>query len=314
MQMPENDIPGPRREFVGHGRHVPRVVWPDEARVAVNFVINYEEGSEVQMAADGRNETILSEMTLGLESRYRDLALESVYEYGPRAGIWRLQRLFDSRGIPVTFYAAAVAVERNAEVAGWLRDSDHEVCSHGWRWEEVWLLSRDEERAHIDAAVRSFEQTCGRRPLGWYCRYGPSVHTRELLVEEGGFVYDADAYNDDLPYYVQVLDRQHLVVPYTLTYNDARFVTPQGYGSPSDFLDNVKRGLDYLWEEGATHPRMMSIGLHPRLIGQASRASALAEFVDYARRKGAVWFARRIDIANWWNEHHHEFVVDANDG
>ena len=308
MKMPSRDIPGPPRDLVGYGRHVPRVRWPDDARVAVSFVINMEEGSEVQMAADGRNEAILGEFPpLGLEGGYRDLALESVYEYGSRAGIWRLQRLFDGRGVPVTLYAAAVAVERNPDVAAWIRDSDHDICSHGWRWEEVWRLSRDEERAHVEAAVRSFESTCGRRPLGWYCRYGPSVHTRELVVEEGGFVYDSDAYNDDLPYFVQVRGQRHLVVPYTLTYNDARFVTGSGYGSPSDFMDQMKRGLDYLWEEGATHPRMMSVGLHPRLVGQAARASALAEFIDYARKKGRVWFAHRIDVARWWLDHHEEF-------
>jgi peptidoglycan/xylan/chitin deacetylase (PgdA/CDA1 family) len=313
MKMNEDQISGPRRDFVGYGRHIPKVSWPDEARVAVNLVINYEEGSEVQMSADGRNESILGEMSLGLESQYRDLALESVYEYGARAGIWRLQRMFDSRSIPTTVFAAAVAVERNLEVARWLRDSEHEICSHGWRWEEVWRLTRDDERAHIDAAVKSFEETCGRRPLGWYCRYGPSVHTRELLVEEGGFTYDADAYNDDLPYNVEVLGRRHLIVPYSFTYNDARFVASQGYGGPSDFLDNIKRGFDYLWEEGESHPRMMSIGLHPRLVGQASRASALAEFLDYARKKGGVWFARRIDIAEWWNDHFLEFALDIQD-
>ncbi|MFB3111511.1 MAG: polysaccharide deacetylase family protein [Gemmatimonadales bacterium] len=313
MKMNEDQISGPRRDFVGYGRHIPKVSWPDEARVAVNLVINYEEGSEVQMSADGRNESILGEMSLGLESQYRDLALESVYEYGARAGIWRLQRMFDSRSIPTTVFAAAVALERNLEVARWLRDSEHEICSHGWRWEEVWRLTRDDERAHIDAAVKSFEETCGRRPLGWYCRYGPSVHTRELLVEEGGFTYDADAYNDDLPYTVEVLGRRHLIVPYSFTYNDARFVASQGYGSPSDFLDNIKRGFDYLWEEGESHPRMMSIGLHPRLVGQASRAGALAEFLDYARKKGGVWFARRIDIAEWWNDHFLEFALDIQD-
>lgn len=307
MRMPEHEILGPAREFVGYGRQVPRVAWPDAARVAVNFVINYEEGSELQMGADRCNETILGEMSLGLESRYRDLALESVYEYGSRAGIWRLQRLFDSRNILTTVFAAAVAVERNPEVAAWLRGTEHEICSHGWRWEEVWKLSREEERAHIEAAVQSFESTCGRRPRGWYCRYGPSVNTRELLVEEGGFIYDADAYNDDLPYHVEVLGRRHLVVPYTFTYNDARFVTSQGYGSPADFLDNLRRGFDLLWDEGASHPRMMSIGLHPRLVGQASRASALAEFVDHAIAKGGVWFAPRIEIAQWWNDHHGTF-------
>lgn len=307
LKMPEFAVPGPQRDFVGYGRHVPKVRWPGGARVAVNLVINYEEGSEVQMGADGRNESILGEMALGLEATYRDLALESVYEYGSRAGIWRLQRLLDARSVPVTVFAGAVALERNAQVAAWLRDSEHEICSHGWRWEEVWKLTREEERAHIAAAVASFQATCGRRPLGWYCRYGPSVHTRELLVEEGGFEYDADAYNDDLPYFVPVGGTSHLVVPYSLTYNDARFVTGTGYGSPADFLDNLRRGFDQLWDEGATAPRMMSIGLHPRLVGQASRAHALAEFLDHARAKGEVWFTTRLEIARWWRAHHREF-------
>ncbi len=161
-----------------------------------------------------------------MDAKYRDLSMESVYEYGSRAGIWRLQRLFDKKDVPVTFFADAVALERNHEVAAWLRDSAHEPCSHGCRWEEMWLLSREEEKAHMQAAIKSFEETCGKRPLGWYCRYGPSVNTRELLIEEGGFVYDSDAYNDDLPYYVEVTGTQHLIVPYSLTYNDARFVLP----------------------------------------------------------------------------------------
>ncbi len=221
-----------------------------------------------------------------MDAKCRDIAMESVYEYGSRASIWRLQRLFDKKNIPVTFFAAVVALERNPEVAAWLRDSDHEPCSHGWRWEEMWLLSREEEKAHMHAAIKSFEETCGKRPLGWYCRYGPSVNTRELLVEEGGFVYDADAYNDDLSYYVEVAGKRHLVVPYSLTYNDVGFVVPQSYGSPGDFFDLLKRGFDYLWEEGETHPRMMSIGLHPRLIGQAGRISGLADFIDYAQKEG----------------------------
>lgn len=307
MKIPENDVPGPPRDFIGHGRDIPKVTWPNQARVAVNLVINYEEGSEVHLAADGRNEGALGEIPYVMDPAYRDLAMESVYEYGTRAGIWRLQRLFDRADIPVTFFAAAVALERNPEVAAWIRDSAHEVCSHGWRWEEMWLLSRDEERAHLHAAIKSFEETCGRRPKGWYCRYGPSVNTRELLVEEGGFAYDADAYNDDLPYHVDVLGKRHLIVPYTFTYNDARFSMAPGYGGPSDFFDLLKRGLDTYWEEGATHPRMMSIGLHPRLIGQAARSSALAEFIDHAQNKGGVWFATRLEIAEWWEAHHAGF-------
>ena len=212
-----------------------------------------------------------------------------------------------SSRLPITFYACAVALERNPEVAAWLREAGHEPCSHGWRWEEVWRLSRDEEADHIRRAIDSIKETCGVRPSGWYCRYGPSVNTRELLVEEGGFVYDSDAYNDDLPYYVDVKGTRHLVIPYSMTYNDAKFGVLPGYGSPSDFVDNLKRGFDQLWDEGETHPRMMSIGLHPRLIGQASRIHALREFLEHAEKKGKVWFARRIDIANWWNEHQAEF-------
>jgi peptidoglycan/xylan/chitin deacetylase (PgdA/CDA1 family) len=173
----------------------------------------------------------------------------------------------------------------------------------------MWRLSREEEAEHMRLAIDSIEETCGERPLGWYCRYGPSVNTRELIVEEGGFVYDSDAYNDDLPYFVEVKGKRQLIVPYSMTYNDGKFGLLPAYGSPADFLDNLKRGLDQLWDEGATHPRMMSIGLHPRLIGQASRIHALREFIDYARKKGSVWFCRRIDIARWWLDHHTEFTV-----
>ena len=308
MQLVDQDVAGPKRDYVGYGRHVPRVRWPDEARIAVSFVLNYEEGSEYSLpAGDGKNEAALSELAYYLAPEYRDLALESVYEYGSRAGVWRLQRLFDSYRIPITFFAAAVALERNPEVGAWLQEAGHEPCSHGWRWEEVWTLSREEEKAHIEAAIASIAETCGARPQGWYCRYGPSVRTRELLLEVGGFVYDSDVYNDDLPYYMKVNGTDHLIVPYTFTYNDGRFVVPQGYGSPQDFVDTVTRGFDYLWEEGESHPRMMSIGLHPRLIGQAGRTSALKAIIDHMTAKDKVWFARRIDIANWWHDNHASF-------
>ena len=195
----DQDVPGPRRDYVGYGRHVPKVRWPDDARVAVNLVLNYEEGSEyTHPAGDGQND-VLTEIPYVMDPAYRDLAAESVYEYGARAGVWRVQRLVDGLGLPITFFAAATALERNPEVAAWLREAGHEPCSHGWRWEEVWRLGRETERQHMLWAIESFEETVGQRPLGWYCRYGPSVHTRELLVEEGGFVYDADAYNDDSP-------------------------------------------------------------------------------------------------------------------
>lgn len=308
-QLKDRDIPGPKRDYVGYGRRLPKVVWPDEAQVAVNLVVNYEEGSEyAKPLGDERNEG-LAEINYTLNPKYRDLATESVYEYGSRAGIWRLLRLFDEFQIQTTFFACAVALERNPEVGQWMQASGHEPCSHGWRWSEHWLLSRDEERQQLGWAIESIQNTCGQRPQGWYCRYGPSVNTRELLVEEGGFVYDSDAYNDDLPYFTEVGGRQHLIVPYSLTYNDARYVLPQGYGSPTDFFETCKHGLDELWREGAAgYPKMMSIGLHPRLVGQAGRTAALREFLDYALNKGGVWFARRLDIARWWWDHHTEFA------
>ncbi len=302
------DVPGPKRDFVGYGRHAPRVRWPNGARVAINIVINYEEGSENSHGAgDARNDG-LTEVIYSMDPAYRDLAAESVFEYGSRAGIWRLERLLTEYKMPATFYACAVALEQNPEVGAWIKEAGHEPCCHGYRWEEVWKLTDAEEAEHIQRAIESIEHTCGERPRGWYCRYGASVRTRDLLVKEGGFVYDSDIYNDDLPYYVPVQGKQHLVVPYSFTYNDGKFGLLPGYGGPEDFVDNLKRGFDELWREGDTHPKMMSIGLHPRLIGQASRIHALREFFDYALGKGSVWFTRRLDIANWWNEHHAEFA------
>jgi peptidoglycan/xylan/chitin deacetylase (PgdA/CDA1 family) len=294
---------------VGYGAASPAVRWPDGAAVALNIAVNYEEGSEVSHpAGDGRNEG-LAELPRSIDPRYRDLAVESVYEYGSRAGIWRLLRLFDEYGIQVTFFASAVALERNPAVADRLRRSGHEPCAHGWRWEEQWRLTRDEEREHIRRAVESIEGSCGERPLGWYCRYGPSVHTRELLVEEGGFIYDADSYNDDLPYFVTVCRRRHLVVPYSLATNDGGFVRPVGFGSPGDYADRQCRALDELRREGHHgSPKLMSVGLHPRWAGQAGRASALREFIEYALALGDVWIARRIDIARWWLTHHEEWL------
>ncbi len=303
------EMPGPVRNFVGHGRHVPKVRWPGDARVAVSVVLNYEEGSEYSHPnGDNRNDG-LTEMIYAIDAQYRDLCAESIFEYGTRAGVWRLERLLTEFKLPITFYACAVALERNREVAAWLKEAGHEPCSHGWRWEEVWRLSREEEAEHIQRAIDSISETCGGRPEGWYCRYGPSVNTRELLVEEGGFVYNSDAYNDDLPYYVEVGGKRHLVVPYSMTYNDAKFGILPSYGSPTDFVDNLKRGFDQLWDEGETHPRMMSIGLHSRLVGQASRIHAFREFIEHAEKKGKVWWARRIDIGNWWHAHHAEFTA-----
>ncbi len=301
---------GPSRDLRGYGRHVPHVRWPGGARVALSVVLNWEEGSEYGILDGDRAGEDLAEAPARVAPGTRDLAVESTFEYGSRAGVWRLARLFDELEIPVTCFGTALAFERHPEVAAWIRDSPHEACCHGWRWEEAWKLTREQERERIHAAVESMTRTLGERPLGWYCRYGPSVHTRELVVEEGGFVYDSDAYNDDLPYHVEVGGRRHTVVPYTLLHNDLGFVTGTGYGDTASFVDLLRRALDYLCEEGALRPRMMSVGLHCRWAGQPARASALREFLRYARSRGDVWFARRIDIARWWNEHD-GFAADA---
>lgn len=309
MKLQDQPMPGPTRDYVGYGSHVPRVRWPNDAALAVSLVVNYEEGSEYSLpAGDGRNEG-LGEIAYDMGNEHRDLCVESVYEYGSRVGIWRLLRLFEEYGVTSTFFACAVALERNPAVAQAMRAGGHEPCSHGWRWEEHWRLSRDEERDHIRAAVELFEEVCGERPVGWYCRYGPSVNTRELVVEEGGFLYDSDAYNDDLPYFVDVHGTRHLVVPYSMTNNDVRFAASPGYGAPEDFTKLCNLAIDELRREGqAGYPKMMSIGLHPRMIGQPARMGALRGVIEHALGTGDVWFATRRQIAQWWLDHHETFT------
>jgi peptidoglycan/xylan/chitin deacetylase (PgdA/CDA1 family) len=300
----------PERDFIGYGSAIPRVRWPGGARLALSIVLNYEEGSEYSVHdGDDRNERI-TELRYEAPAAIRDLSAESVFEYGSRAGVWRVLRLLERRAVPITVFACAVALERNPAVARAFVEQGHEVCCHGLRWEEPWRLTRQQEREHMHAAIAIVERLCGERPLGWCYRYGPSMHTRSLLVEEGGFLYDSDAYNDDLPYHVEVDGRQHLVLPYSHTYNDGRFVSAPSYGAPGDFVELCRRAALALWEEGATHPRMLSIGLHPRLIGQPGRIGALEEILDGIEQLGDVWIARRVDIARWWQEHYPAFVVE----
>ena len=307
MRLEDQDVPGPKRDFVGYGRRLPKVVWPNGANVALNIIVNYEEGSEYSIpAGDGRNEG-MAEMSYVMPPANRDLHAESIYEFGSRAGVMRLLRLFDEYGVKSTFFAAAVAVERNPEVGEWIRESGHDVAGHGWRWTDQWAMDRDEERRTIAAAIESLERTCGSRPTGWFSRYSASAHTRELLVEQG-LLYDSDSFADDLPYFTEVGGKRHLLIPYTMVYNDGRFVLAQGFSSPPDFVETLKRGLDELLREGrAGYPKLMSIGLHPRWIGQAARTSGLREFIEYALSLPDVWIARREDIARWWIEHHESF-------
>ncbi len=306
MSQPLTEAPGPPRDFVGYGAEPPDADWPGGARVAVQFVINYEEGSEYSIPeGDGRTETGLAEVAGGrVPPGERDLAMESMYEYGSRVGVWRIIRLFEERGLPATFFACALALERNPAVAEALVRNGYDVCCHGWRWIEHYKLDAETEREHIARAVASIERTTGARPLGWYCRYGPSVNTRRLVVEEGGFLYDSDAYNDELPYWTAVDGAPHLVVPYSLDANDLKFSPGGNLMTGDDFFTYLREGFDLLYAEGAERPKMMSIGLHPRVIGRPSRAAAIARFLDYLIGIDDVWICRRLDIARHWIDRH----------
>lgn len=288
-------VDGPPRDLIGYGEHPPLINWPGGAKVAIQIVVNYEEGSEKSFPmGDGQND-FLHEIPFHIDGQ-RDLAVESTYEYGSRVGIWRLFRVFEGAGVPASIFATAVALERNPAVAAKLAARRDEVVGHGYRWSNHFEMTRDEEREAIKRAVASIQKSTRTRPLGWYCRE-MSVNTRELVVEEGGFLYDSDCYSDDLPYWSIVKGKPHLVVPYTLVVNDCRYVMAQGYSSPEHFLEYAKATLNRLLKDGDGVSRMMSIGLHPRLSGVPARSDALARFIDYAQKTGQVWIARRIDIA-----------------
>ena len=311
MSEPKDLVPaaGPRRDFVGYGPVPPRVVWPDGARVAVSLVINYEAGAEYSFAAgDGRREAV-GEFGVAINPTrpgIRDLCVESAFEYESRSGSWRLARILDEYDLPATINCCGRALTENPAFGEYIRTRGHEPMAHGWRWEEPWRLSEQQEREDIARAVATIETLCGTRPVGWHSRCTPSVHTRELVAAEGGFLYDSDAYNDDLPYFTDTAAGRHLVVPYSLTFNDMRFAFP-GYADPTSFTRYLTMGFDDLWEEGATRPRMMTIGLHGRWAGMPGRARAVRDFLDHALGRGEVWFARRADIARWWLAHHAEF-------
>jgi len=295
------NIEGPARDLVGYGRDIPGGHWPNGARLAINVVVNYEEGSERSFAMGDPDQEPMTEWgSYPLPKAVRNIAMETMYEYGSRVGIWRILDALADADIRSTFFACAVAFEQNPAVAKAAVAAGHEICSHGYRWEEVFRLSEEEEREHIRLAVQSFEETCGRRPSGWYCRYGPSVRTRRLLIEEGGFLYDSDAYNDDVPYFVHVDGHKRLVVPYTCDINDLRFWNSPGLSQADDFFHYMRESFDTLYAEAARGPRMMSIGLHPRMIGRPGRIRSLKRFFDYAKQYSDVWFTTREEIAGAW--------------
>src|SRR5438105_1836800 len=283
------------RDFVGYGATPPHPRWPGGARVAVNFVINFEEGSELSHpAGDGVSETGLIESASTDAGNRRDLAAESMFEYGSRVGWWRLYRIFTRFGVPVTLFACARALQANPPAAAAIAATDWDICGHGYRWIKHYELGEAEEREQIARAVALIRETTGKPTLGWYCRYGPSVNTRRLVVEHGGFLYDSDAYNDELPYWVSIANKPHLVVPYTSDVNDSKFTNPAGFGSGEDFFTYLRDTFDVLYHEGRKSPKMMSVGLHMRLAGRPGRAAALARFLDYIVKRRDIWICRRI--------------------
>lgn len=290
------------RDMTGYGRTTPDPKWPGGARVAVQFVINYEEGGENNVLhGDAASEAFLSE-SIGAEPwpGRRNRNMESVYEYGARAGFWRLWRLFTERELPVTVFAVASALERNPEVVPAMQEAGWEIASHGLKWIDYKDFTREDERAHLLAAMRIHKGLTGSRPLGWYTGRS-SIHSLDLIAEEGGFLYAADAYADDLPYW---RDDGLLIVPYSLDANDMRFATTQGFNTGEQFFSYLRDSFDALYAEGeAGQPKMMSVGLHCRLVGRPGRAAALARFLDYVKQRDAVWTARRIDIARHWRAH-----------
>jgi peptidoglycan/xylan/chitin deacetylase (PgdA/CDA1 family) len=289
------------RDLVGYARSVPEGRWPNGARLAVSLVLNYEEGSERTFAAgDPDQETGTEWGQYPYPPEVANLAMESIYEYGSRVGVWRIFDMVDAREVPLTVFACARALELNPAVAQYLRDSRHEICSHGYRWEEVFRLAESEEAEHISLAMESFQRTVGRRPVGWYCRYGPSVRTRELLTKHGGFLYDSDSYCDDTPYFVECLGERRLVLPYTPDNNDFRFWQANGPATASALTEYLTDSFDELYRESAIMPRMLSFGLHPRIIGRPGRIRALRDFIEYANRHDGVWFATRAEIAREW--------------
>ena len=294
------------RDLVGYGRNPPDPRWPGEARVAVQFVLNYEEGGEnCVLHGDAASEAFLSEITGAQPLKgVRHMNMESIYEYGSRAGFWRLWRLFGERGMPLTVYGVATALARNPGAVAAMQEAGWEIASHGLKWVEHQYMEREEERRQIAEAIRLHTEATGERPLGWYTGRS-SPNTLALVAEAGGFLYQADSYADDLPYWVEVEGKRQLIVPYTLDANDMRFAIQAGFTAGDQFLTYLKDSFDVLYEEGRRGTaKMMSIGLHCRLVGRPGRAAALARFLDHIAKHDKVWVCRRIDIARHWHEHH----------
>jgi allantoinase len=292
------------RDLVGYGGRVVDPQWPGGARVALQIALNYEAGGELSLLhGDDRSEGVLTDTGFPSVRNARSMLIESAFEYGSRRGVWRLLRLFESRKITVSVFAVATALERNLEVARAMVEGGHEIVSHGWRWIDYQHVSPAVERQHIRRAVATLERVTGSRPLGWMTGR-PSPSTRRLLVEEGGFLYDRDALNDELPYWVKVRGASHLVIPYSYETNDNRFDLNAGFSTGADFFTYMRDAFDVLYDEGAREPKLMSLGLHDRLIGRPARVRGLIDFLDHVQSRDHVWICRGIDVARHWIERH----------
>ena len=288
------------RNLIGYGSKIPKIKWPNNARIAVQIVLNYEEGAEnCVLNGDKNSEIFLSEIIGAQPIKGRHMNMESLYEYGSRAGFWRLHKLFQEKKIPITIFGVGMALEKNPEICKAIIESNYEVASHGWKWIDYQNIKKSEEKKHMQLAIKAHTKIFGKRPNGWYTgRCSPN--TRDLVMEDGGFLYDSDSYSDDLPYWEIRNKKKQLIIPYTLDNNDMRFATNQGFNTGDHFFTYLKDSFDALYEEGKTSPKMMSVGLHCRLIGKPGRVQSLKKFLNYVLKHKNVWVCKRIDIAKHW--------------
>jgi putative urate catabolism protein len=292
------------RDYIGYGRNPPDPQWPNRARVAINFNLNYECGGESNILdGDTGSEGALNDIGFAAVPGKRSPLAESIFEYGSRVGVWRVLRIFAKFDVPISILGVATALERNPEATQAFVEAGHEIVSHGYRWIDYHFVDEDKEREHVRLAIETIKRVAGERPVGWMTgRPGP--HTRRLLVEAGGFLYDRDALNDELPYWVQVGDKPHLVIPYSYETNDNRCDQSHGFSHAEDLFHYFRDAFDLFYEEGAEHPKLLSIGLHDRLVGRPARAVGLIKFLDYVSKFDRVWFCRGVDIANHWRKVH----------
>ena len=288
------------RDFVGYGSKGKKISWPNEAKLALQFVLNYEEGGENSVLnGDKYSETFLSEIIGAKAIKGRHMSMESIYEYGSKAGFWRLDKLFKENKIPVTIFGVGLALKQNPEVCNAIKNGDYEIAAHGYRWIDYQDIKKSVEKKHMQQAIKIIKDIFGSRPSGWYTgRCSPN--TRDLVFEDGGFLYDSDSYSDDLPYWEERGKKKQLIVPYTLDNNDMRFATNQGFNTGDHFYNYLKDSFDVLYEEGKTSPKMMSVGLHCRLIGRPGRIQSLKRFIDYVSKFDDIWICKRVDIAKHW--------------